>query len=696
MTKKALSVLAMLLVAGAIFAGFKYIEQPEEKDKVIISLVNEGLTTFHYSPKILDDELSVEVMKLYLESLDRNKLFLLESDVQELEKYNTLLDDEFKSGSNVFFDLSFSKLQNGLDRADGYYHEILSEPFDFEMEDKTWNNPEKLSWAKDQKELKDYWRKYLKWRVANRVYNKEQNVLDDIKNGEEVDPFVFEKAEKEAREDELEMMDEWFETLNDMERTEWLSLYVNSLTSVFDPHTEYMAPPRQENFEEQMTGQFEGIGAQLRQDGDYITVEKIITGSASWRQGELAPGDKIMQVAQGDEEPVDIVGWKISKAVKIIRGKKGTEVRLTVKRKDGSRAIIPIVRDVVEIESTYAKSAILGENKEVGYIRLPAFYVDFYSENNHNCTEDVKQEIIKLKEEGVEGLVFDLRSNGGGSLEAAIEIVGLFIERGPVVQVKSYQGAAKIKSNRDARVYWDGPLVVLVNDYSASASEIFAAAIQDYQRGLIMGTKSTFGKGTVQNMIDLDKAVRGNANMKPLGALKVTTDKFYRINGGTTQLQGVESDIVFPDAFEFVKTGEKEYDFALPFDEIAKANYSVYSGNKQKFDHAIKSSQARINSNPKFTEFMDYAKWLEVQNEDREIDLQYATFKAMHDKSDAVAEKYKNLNKSEDSTAVWALQTQLIDFKTDTVKQTEYKRWFKSLSKDLYLQEALNVVSEIK
>lgn len=695
MTKRALIVLIPVAVAAIIFAGFKYSERPKEKDSFIMSMVQEGLTSFHFKPKELNDELSSEVMDEYLKSLDRNKLFLVRKEIDEIDAYRFKIDDEYRNNSSAFFDLSYEYLQNGIERADGIAREVLSKPFDFSKEEMTWNNPDKLDWAKNNKELNDYWRKYLKWRIANRVYNKERNHNEDVENGEKEGAFDFEAAEKKAREDELEMIDEWFEALKEMERIEWLGVYINSLTAVFDPHTEYMAPQRQEDFEERMTGQFEGIGAQLRVDGDYIVIEKIITGSASWRQGELQPGDKIIQVAQGEEEPVDVVGWRLSKAVKIIRGKKGSEVRLTVKKKDGSRQVIPIIRDVVEIEATFAKSAILGEDKKVGYIRLPSFYVNFYNQQaNHDCAEDVKQEIIKLKEEGVDGIVFDLRSNGGGSLDAAIEIVGLFIERGPVVQVRSYRKGTQVKKNRDAKVYWDGPLVVMVDDYSASASEIFSAAIQDYKRGIIMGSNSTFGKGTVQNMIDFDRIIGGSDNMKPLGALKVTTDKFYRINGGTTQLKGVEPDIVLPDAYEYVKTGEKEYDYALGFDEIPAATYQVWTENST-FGDVIKSSQKRVNKNDKMELYNEYALWLKQQDEDRKIPLHYASYKSMQDKNDEVAKKYKNLNKSEDSMAVFALQLQLQQFETDTVKKVDYKKWFKNLSRDMYLQEAVQVVTDI-
>lgn len=698
MTKKALRALLVLIIGAAIFAGFKITDQPAPKDQLIIQLIKDALANFHFQPKPLDDTLSREVMANYLENLDGNKLFFTAEDVSVIKKYETLIDDEFTAGSSESFDVSYELLQKGLARGEKMANKILNTPFDFEKRESTMSNPEMLPWAKSEKELYDYWRKYLKWRVANRIYNREESNRKDTTGGEPPKPWDFAAEEAEARKKEKEIVDEWFENLRDIERIEWLGVYINSLTQVFDPHTEYMPPQQQEDFEVNMTGQFEGIGAQLRQDGDYITIERIITGSASWRQGQLQEGDKILAVGQGEEEAVDVVGWRVDKAVKLIRGKKGTEVRLTVKKKDGSRMVIPIIRDVVELEATFARSAILGDDQKTGYIRLPKFYVDFYKSTNRNAAEDVKNEIEKLKASGVDGIIFDLRGNGGGSLEAAIEIVGLFIERGPVVQVKSSTRGTSVKQNRDARVYWNGPLVVLVNDYSASASEIFAAAIQDYGRGVIIGNKTTFGKGTVQNMLNLDDAIRGGgmSDMAPLGALKITTEKFYRINGGTTQLEGVHPDIVLPGAYEYIKTGEQELKYALPVDKITAAKYTRWSKDEVRFNTAISASQKRVNENAGMQRNLEYARWLKLQEEVREVPLHYAEFKKMQDEADQVASKFKGLNKAELPISVWPLlEPEQIEPK-DTVKVAEDKKWMEAIGKDIQIQEAVLVVRDLK
>ena len=355
--------------------------------------------------------------------------------------------------------------------------------------------------------------------------------------------------------------------MDKIDESDWLSIYLNSITTIYDPHTAYFPPQDKENFDIAMSGQLEGIGARLTSKGGFIVVAEIVPGSACWRQGQLKVGDKILKVGQGDEEPIDITDMRTDHAVKYIRGKKGTEVRLTVKQVDGSVITIPIIRDIVILEETYTKSAVI-DNK--GYINLPKFYADFSGNGGRDCSDDVKNEILKLKEEGVEGIILDLRNNGGGSLQDVVEMAGLFIKEGPIVQVKAKVGKPRVYSDTDESVYYDGPLVVMVNTYSASASEILAAAMQDYGRAVIVGgSPTTFGKGTVQRAFDLDGFVsEAYDEIKPLGALKLTLQKFYRIDGGTTQLKGVTPDIILPDTWSYLNVGEKDQEFPIPWDEI--------------------------------------------------------------------------------------------------------------------------------
>ena len=481
---------------------------------------------------------------------------------------------------------------------------------------------------------------------------------------------------------------------------DWVAVYVNSITNIYDPHTQYFAPEKKEDFEISMTGQLQGIGAQLLQKGDYVTITKIITGSACWKQGELEVGDKILAVKQGDkkeEEAVNLVGMSVRKAVKYIRGPKGSEVILSIQKIDGSKQTISIIRDVVEIGATFAKSAVIGEGEDkVGYIRLPKFYVNFYEDSNRDCAEDVRKEIEKLKAEKVKSIVLDLRNNGGGSLQGVIDIVGLFIKDGPVVQVKAPGKNPRVLRDSDNRVAYDGPLVVMVNQLSASASEIFAAAIQDYKRGIIIGSKSTFGKGTVQNVFDMDRALGArNNDLRPIGALKLTIQKYYRINGGTPQLKGVNPEIVMPDNYSYIKFGEREQDFALPYDEIETAEYEVWENGTDKYPKAIANSKERIENNEKFDLIDEYAKWLKEEQENSVVSLNFEDFRAEREAFREKSEKYKGIRKSEEDLLLSGNKEDLKLWKENEEKNKEAEQWFKSLKNDIYLSEAFAVALDL-
>lgn len=673
----------------------------DRKDKVILNLVYSVLSTSHFSPQEVDDAFSKKVFDHFVENLDYSKRFLLKADVEDLSKYRNDLDDELRLAELNFFEDAYSLYQKRFGESEAYYKEILKDPFDFETKESYETDDEKLSFASNKNELKDRWRKYLKSRVLSRIEDK---IEDQEKAEEKKDTSVtiksFVELEKDARKKELEMHDDWYTSLKDLDRIDWVGVYLNSITNVYDPHTQYFPPERQEDFEISMSGQLEGIGAQLLQKGDYVTITKIITGSACWRQGELEVGDKIISVKEGDDkdaEPVNLVGMSTRKAVKFIRGKKGTEVVLTVQKLDGSKTNIPIVRDIVEIEATFAKSAVLGEGDDkIGYIRLPKFYVDFYGDSNRDCAEDVKAEIEKLKEANVNGIILDLRNNGGGSLQGVVDIVGLFIEDGPVVQVKAPGKSPRVLKDTDKELVYDGPLVVMVNQLSASASEIFAAAIQDYKRGIIIGSKSTFGKGTVQNVLDMDRAVNFTYDdVKPLGALKLTIQKYYRINGGTPQLKGVNPEIVVPDNYKYIEFGEKEQDFALPYDEISAAYYNVWEKGTDKYGKAIENSQKRIAKSDKFNLIDEYAKWLKDEREESIVSLNYDEYREEREAFRKQTKKYKNMRKSETEISAEANAGDLVDWESDEDKMKEMNQWLKVLKTDLYLSEAFAVTQDL-
>ncbi len=686
-----------LILIAAIDLGFAFYNpagKEEKKDQLIMNLVYQILRTNHFAPQDLNDDFSHKVYDGFLENLDYNKRFLLASDVEMLEEHRSDIDDQIQQANLAFFNQAYDIYSKRYGQAHEYYQEILAKPFDLNKEEYIETDQEKMNFASSESELKDRWRKYLKYRVLLRIDDMKQDASNDSTESE---AMALLDMEAKAREKELEIHEDWFKTMDDLERFDWMSTYMNAITSVYDPHTQYFPPERKEDFEINMTGQLQGIGAQLQQKGDYVTISKVIVGSPCWKQGDLEVGDKILKVEQEDGEIVDLVGMSVRKAVKHIRGPKGTVVKLTVKKLDGSKMEIPITRDIVELESTFAKSSVLGEGDDkVGYIKLPKFYVNFYGDENHDCAEDMAEELEKLKAEGVKSVVLDLRNNGGGSLQGVIDIVGLFIDEGPVVQVKTSGRKPKVLSDDDNGVVYDGPLVVMVNQFSASASEIFAAAIQDYQRGIIIGSPSTFGKGTVQNVVDMDRAVSLAYNdLKPLGALKLTIQKYYRINGGTPQLKGVNPDIVLPDNYMYIPYGEKEQDYALPYDEIEAADFNKWDKGVDLYQVAKTHSEERLDTSEKFALIEEYAQWIKEEREESSYPLQVDAFIAEQEAYREEAKRFKGMRKSAEELMVTSNKADLETIESSEENKEKTKNWHKSLRKDLYLSEAFRVALDL-
>ena len=690
-----------LAIAGGL--GFYQVSDGEhQKDKVIMNLIYRVLESTHFAPQTIDNDFSAEVYQNFLNDIDYNKRFLLQEDVAALSVHENKIDDQIKQSKLDFFEQSYELYQQRLLQAKTYYEAILAEPFNYELDEEYQTDPEKVDYAASTDQLRERWRKYLKYRTVLRLEEKLHNQEQALAKSDTLEEKSFEELEEKAREKVREVHEQWFSNLQDMERIDWVGAYMNSITQLYDPHTQYFPPERKEDFEINMTGQLEGIGAQLQQEGDYIKVSKIITGSACWKQGDLEVGDRILKVAQGEDgpevEPVDLVGMKVRKAVNYIRGPKGTTVILTVQKVDGTKQRIEIVRDLVELESTFAKSSVLGEGEnKIGYIRLPKFYVNFYGDENHDCAEDVKAELEKLKKENVNGVILDLRNNGGGTLQGVVDIVGLFIEEGPVVQVKTSGGRRKVLKDTDDDVVYDGPLVVMVNRFSASATEIFAAAIQDYNRGVIVGDAETFGKGTVQNMLDMDRAVSMSYDdVKPLGALKLTIQKYYRINGGTPQLRGVNPDIVLPDNFMHIPYGEKEQDHALPYDEIEAADYETWPRAVENLKPIRQASAERVSANEKFALIKDYADWIRDQREDDLVNLNLQKYQAQQEEYRAQAKLYKNIRKSDEKLTVTANQDDLEKIEASEENRERNQKWFENISEDLILQEAYAISLDLR
>ncbi|MGC1632544.1 MAG: carboxy terminal-processing peptidase, partial [Gelidibacter sp.] len=438
------------------------------------------------------------------------------------------------------------------------------------------------------------------------------------------------------------------------------------------------------------------IGARLQKKMDVVTIMEIISGGPAWKQNKMQAGDQILKVQQDNGEPaVSIVGMRLDDAVKLIKGPKGTSVILTLKKVDGTIEDLKIARDVVELEEVYAKSStVIKDNKKFGVINLPGFYVSMDDYNKRNAATDVKLEIERLKKENIEGLVLDLRNNGGGSLQTVIDMAGLFIKEGPIVQVKTTGGQKEVLRDKEKSITWEGPLVILVNENSASASEILAAAMQDYKRALVIGSKQTFGKGTVQTVLDLNRMVKNNS-LGDMGALKYTIQKYYRIDGGSTQLEGVKSDVVVPDRYSYIALGEKNQENPLQYDRIDAANYTVWNNNSG-FQTAIDNSYARIARNEQLKLIDENAKWIKKIRDQDMYSLKYDTYKAALKLNEDEAKHFEKLGDYKTNLTFSSLPYENELMVADTTLKEKRVRWHKALSQDVYVEEALNVLNDLR
>ncbi len=691
----------LLVIAALSVALWSFIPREKqsdpEKDKLLIELLTFVIERGHYSPSAIDDAFSKGVYKDYLEALDPSKRFFLQSDIEEFAKFETQLDEQINNKDLTFFDLTYTRLMERMKESKEYYQDALAKPFDYKKDESINTDYEKLPYAKNKAELKERWRLQVKLSALSSLVEK-QKLEEDKKNNKDLAekqaPKSFETLEKETRENTLKSLNDYFGFIKDLTRDDWFSVYVNAIASRFDPHTAYMAPTEKERFDVSMSGKFDGIGARLQKENDFTKISELISGGPAWKGKQLEAGDIILKVAQANAEPVDVVGMRLDDVVKKIKGPKGTEVKLTVKKPDGSIKVITIVRDAVEIEETYVKSSVVNiDGNKYGVIYLPKFYIDFEDKNARDAGKDVAQEVERLKAEGVKGIVMDVRDNGGGSLKTVVDIAGLFIEQGPIVQIKSAEGKKDVLFDRDAKVQWDGPLVVMINEFSASASEILAAAIQDYKRGVIVGSKQSYGKGTVQNLYDLNQFIRGGT-YGDLGALKTTTQKYYRINGGSTQREGVKSDVVMADKYAYLKMGEKDVENAMPWDKIDAANYKVWD-KQNNYDLAIAQSKARLENNSQMQLIEDNAKWLEKRNNENVYSLQIDKFKAEQKALDETNKKYKPITDYKNSLVFSSLPYENEMVKNDALLKEKRDRWHESLSKDLYIEEALHILNDM-
>lgn len=696
--KKTLPVLLVILAIG-IFAAFQTtgLGNPPTKYERILKQVGIMLEQGHYSPKKIDDAFSEEVFTKYLEAIDPEKQLFLKTDIEQLKQYKDNIDDEIHGAPLQSFHAINNLYGQRLNEYLSSYKELLDKPFDFTANETFVDDKDKLNYPADDKERKELWRKRLKYQVlvryADLISANDKLAKDKAKTNVSM--------EKEAREKVLQSTNRIAERLkNKFTEEDRFNDFVNTITSCMDPHTTFFPPIEKRSFDEQMSGRFYGIGASLRQEDGNIKILTLVTGSPAWKSGQVQIGDIITKVGQGSGEAQDMAGFDVEDAVKLIRGKKGTEVRLTLRKTDGTTKVVSLIRDEIVIDETFARSAIVNEgSRKIGYIFLPEFYADWERPNGAKCAEDVAKEIKKLKTEKVDGIIMDLRNNGGGSLYDVIQMVGLFIDEGPIVQVKDRDGNPSVLRDKDKGVLYDGPLAVMVNEFSASASEIFAAAIQDYHRGIIIGSTSTYGKGTVQRNIGLDGgrgglfAAAGDDPASNLGTVKLTLQKFYRINGGSTQLKGVASDVVLPDQLENFKFREKDNPDALKWDEIAKAKYTTWEPGA---DLAViaKAETERVKSDSVFSAIKKIADKLSELN-DRVYTLNLKKYMEEQKEIKDLAKDMNKLTKTQKPNPVELLPEDVTRYDSDQGKKDRQTQWLNNLKDDIYLSETVNVVNNM-
>jgi carboxyl-terminal processing protease len=693
--------LALLVLVVTIAAPYRSSALPEDpvrphraptKYEKILRDVGEMLAEIHYSPRTIDDSFSREVFRKYLNGIDPEKKILMQTDVAALHKYENSIDDEINGKAPVQFAQSVNEIyRKRLQESEALYKDILSHPFDFTKDEYVDLNEEKLAFPKNETDRKEGLRKRLKF-LALEKYTE---LLDLAKSGKDSATAHATKDQLEviARQKAMRSMDLYYSRLkvkaNDNDR---FNEFVETIVQCMDPHTDYFPPVEKRSFDEDMSGRFFGIGASLRDDDGTIKIATLLNASPAWKSGQVNVGDAILKVAQGSAEPVDLTGYTIPDAVKIIRGTKGSEVRLTIKKSDGTIKVVSLIRDEIVQDEKFARSVIVNSDRgKIGYIYLPEFYADFENSNGNRCYIDVAKELVKLKEENVDGVVLDLRNNPGGSLGDVVEMVGLFVNQGPVVQVKGREGRPMVLEDHARGALYSGPLTVMVNEFSASASEIFAAAIQDYKRGIIIGSTSTFGKGTVQRPFPLE---RGNVSVDSgLGTIKLTMEKFYRISGGSTQLRGVASDVILPDAYEHSKYREKDQPDALPYDVIAHASYTPFHAGYNIGTIAGMGNQ-RIKNNDIFNQISVDADWLDKES-DEPYPLSIDKYRQRQQEVKDTVSHIEKLSKLSQPMNLSFLNADSAKYNADKDKGDRYRSWLKALSTDIYLSESVNVVGDM-
>ena len=691
-------IILFFITIALVFASWNLINPSfnnSNKDKLLIEIIKYVLEKYHYNSIDINDEFSAKMFDAYIELLDAQKKYFLASDYKEFKKYKLKLDNQLIDYDLSFFNLSYQRLIQRISEVEDFYPTLLYDSFDFSVKEEINLDFDNISFSKNDKERKDRWRKQFKYSALD-IYDIK---ISDQKLNTKKDKEYIVKSNKEIIKESIELVDKnmknVFDLMNDLQRKDWFSTYLNSFVIQLDPHTYYFKPEDKERFDMTISGKFNGIGARLSKQEGGIKIVDIILGGPLWKDKKIEIGDEIIKVGEKNKEPVDVIGMRLEDAIKLIKGPKDTEVRLTVRKNiNGEIKVIPVVRDEIKLEETYAKSTLIKKNnKSYGLISLPKFYVDFDDYKERNCASDVKKEILKLKKEGMEGLVLDLRNNGGGSLQTVVDMTGLFIEEGPVVQVKSFGDRKQVVYDKDPSIFWDGPMVVLVNQMSASASEILAAALQDYNRAVIVGSTQSFGKGTVQNVIDLNRFL---SNSKfDLGALKITTDKFYRINGGSVQVEGVKSDITIPNRLSYISIGENDEKNPLKWDKIDSADYKKWD-RYFNLDEVISSGNDQIEKSQLVSLIKENAKWIASRQNPKSLTLNYLDYKKSQSDDKNYLLRFDDIKNYKND-----LEFEFIANDEESIENSKEilerrKRWAEGLQSDFQLNEGLKVLDNLK
>ena len=675
--------LHIVAIVAIILFGFSFSEDKfsdPNKEKLLIEVVKYVVEKGHYSTLDINDDISEKIYNTYLEQIDAQKRFFIQSDIRQFEKYKLKLDDQLKDQDLTFFNLVYETSRKRINEVKNYYEEIMNNSFDFSSNEDINLDFENKSYARNSNEIKNRWRKQLKYSTLDIISLK---LGDSIK-------VIDNKTRNESMTLIKKNTDDFFDYVEEMDRDDWFANYINAFLNQLDPHTVYFNPEDKDRFDTNISGKFDGIGARLQKTEGTVKIVDIIVGGPIWKDKLLDVGDIILKVAQENQDPVNIIGMKLDDAIKLIKGPADSFVTLTVKKISGEIKDVLIKRGVVELEELYAKSTLINKgDKNYGYISLPKFYIDFSDRKSRNSANDVKNEIIKLKNNGISGLILDLRNNGGGALQTVVDMTGLFIERGPIVQVKSTGNRKQILYDKDPQVVWDGPLVILMNKMSASASEILAGALQDYNRAVIIGNEKSFGKGTVQNVIDLNRFISNSSY--DLGALKITTDKFYRINGESVQLEGVKSDIVIPDSYKYIFNGEKDEKNPLQWDKISPANFDKWA--KRDYLNKISSeNQSRIDNDDYYSLINDRAQWLKDQQSNKTISLNFNSYNSFLTKQREKNKRFESLNKYENTLNFKLLKTEKQYIMSNKELLSSRNRWHRNLTKDLYIEEGVKAL----